>query len=439
MVSERSERAEGRADQGSASAFTAGGASREQAAAAAENIERLRVYAAFQNAIFWLPVFFLYFSSHFSLAEVLRLEALYYLFNVVLEVPSGYFSDRWGRRRTLILASASSALGALLFASGSTFGVFVLGQLAFAASFAFVSGTDTALLYDSLVAAGRAGLALGKGEPTEVAAREAELQSAQLYALAFAALVGGLLAGFDLRLAYLATALAAAGAVLVARRLFEPPRCYAAPPLRQLVDVGRQVRQPLLAWIAVFAIGMRVFSHVPYELLQPYVGLVLRGSEDAAYRSTPAAAGLMMALSMGISAWFSGRAVGLHSLLGVRGALLLSLALQALVIVSMARWLHPLVLLLLTLRSVPLALMRPIVNAAIHPRIPGSLRATYFSVQNLAGSLAFSATLVIAARCGEGSPDLTPSLLSRIAGGYAVGAVLLFALLGIWALRARSE
>ncbi len=34
-------------------------------------------YAAAFNAYFWLPVFFLYFSDHLSLAGVLRLEAIY--------------------------------------------------------------------------------------------------------------------------------------------------------------------------------------------------------------------------------------------------------------------------------------------------------------------------------------------------------------------------
>ena len=54
-----------------------------------------------------LPVFFLYFSSHLSLSEVLRLEALYCLAVVVLEAPSGYFSDRVGRRTLRVKFSYS--------------------------------------------------------------------------------------------------------------------------------------------------------------------------------------------------------------------------------------------------------------------------------------------------------------------------------------------
>ena len=58
-------------------------------------------YEATVAAMFWLPVFFLYFTSRLSLARALQLEAIYYAAIVVMEVPSGYFSDLIGRRITL--------------------------------------------------------------------------------------------------------------------------------------------------------------------------------------------------------------------------------------------------------------------------------------------------------------------------------------------------
>ena len=71
------------------------------------NVRLYPLYQAFFNAYFWLPVFFLYFSKHFSLAQVLQLEAIYYLAVVSLEVPSGYFSDVIGRRPTLLTSSSN--------------------------------------------------------------------------------------------------------------------------------------------------------------------------------------------------------------------------------------------------------------------------------------------------------------------------------------------
>ena len=61
------------------------------------NVRLYPIYQAARSSTFWLPVFFLYFSSKFDVADVLLLEAIYYGAVVALEVPSGYLSDRLGR------------------------------------------------------------------------------------------------------------------------------------------------------------------------------------------------------------------------------------------------------------------------------------------------------------------------------------------------------
>ena len=81
-----------------------------QAHPTAVNLRIYPWYVALFNAHFWMPVFFLYFLQHVSMSEVLRLEAIYYLAVVILEVPSGYFSDRFGRRPTLLIACSSLLL-----------------------------------------------------------------------------------------------------------------------------------------------------------------------------------------------------------------------------------------------------------------------------------------------------------------------------------------
>ena len=124
-----------------------------------ERLERnVRLYPRYQilfNLYFWIPVFFLYFSEFLPLGQVLRLEAIYYTTVVVLEVPSGYFSDRFGRRRTLLVSSTALATSYTLFFFGSGFADFAAAQVCLAAGMAFNSGTDTALHFDSLAALGR--------------------------------------------------------------------------------------------------------------------------------------------------------------------------------------------------------------------------------------------------------------------------------------------
>jgi len=81
-------------------------------------------YIVFSRTMAWLPVFFLFFSQHLSLEQVLQLEALYYLSVVLLEVPSGYFSDAIGRRPTLLISSIALALAYAVFLIGDNFPVF---------------------------------------------------------------------------------------------------------------------------------------------------------------------------------------------------------------------------------------------------------------------------------------------------------------------------
>lgn len=75
-------------------------------------------------------------------------------------------------------------------------------------------------------------------------------------------------------------------------------------------------------------------------------------------------AGVHMALVMFIASFVAGWSVRLRDRLGLGGALLTATALQTIIIAVMGFVLHPLVLVLVLLRSVPRALMTAPVNAA---------------------------------------------------------------------------
>jgi len=80
------------------------------------------------------------------------LQGLYYLVVVAAEVPSGVLADRFGRKTILVLGALINGLGCFLFALAHDFPTFAAGELLFGLGTAFVSGADSALLYDSLAA-----------------------------------------------------------------------------------------------------------------------------------------------------------------------------------------------------------------------------------------------------------------------------------------------
>ena len=391
------------------------------------NLRLYPFYQFFQNLLFWMPVFFLYFSSVLPIDQVLLLEGLYFFSVVVLEVPSGYFSDRVGRRLTLVLSAAGWMTGSIIFCTTSTFLPFLVAQFLYAFGMAMKSGTDTSLLYESLKTLDRS---------EEIAAREARAQTFTFVAMALSALAGGIMAGFDLRWAYVLSAIAGLVSLVIALKFAEPaPGDHLAhPPLTQLLVVVRRLRDPVLRWLMVFAVTMTVLAHVPYEFYQPYLGFLFGGG-DGGYAVTPAVAGVLTAIMMSVAAFASHWSLAVTRRLSVGGTLLAAVGTILLIIVAMGSVLHAWVMLLIVLRGAPMALTKPIMVSLIHPRLTGNVRATYLSVQSLAGRLAFSVTLVIASLAVTDMRDLSMEGLSGILLVYAVCAVVLLPVFVIGAVR----
>eukprot|EP01134_Creolimax_fragrantissima_P001686 CFRG1686T1 len=74
---------------------------------------------------------------------------------VAFEVPSGILADMIGRRFTLILATGSRLMSCIILIESTSLIHFVFSSACAGIADAMVSGTDHALIYDSLKAAGR--------------------------------------------------------------------------------------------------------------------------------------------------------------------------------------------------------------------------------------------------------------------------------------------
>ncbi|MEQ8819901.1 MAG: hypothetical protein RLY93_06620 [Sumerlaeia bacterium] len=347
-------------------------------------------YAFLSNTYFWMPVFFLFFLTYLPLEQVLLLEAIYYAGVVLLEVPSGYFSDRIGRRITLIISTLSLVTAYALFFASSSFLPFAIAQVLLATGLSFNSGTDTSLHYDALAALGR---------EEEYGPREAIVSKLGFYAGALGAVGGGVSALLELRMAYLLSLIAAAAAFVIVLAMKEPATLEkkllpSGGFFAQTRRVAARIKHPVIVFVFAFYVLMTVLNHVPYEFYQPYIERLL-ATVEADTGITPLLTGLHVALAMLIASWFAGRSIRLRDRLGLRGIFLLAAGLQTLLIGSMALVTSWVVAVLLLSRSIPRALMTAPINAAVAPLFEKEQRATYFSLQSLAGRLAFSLTLVV--------------------------------------------
>ena len=380
----------------------------------------------------WITVFFLYMSRSLPLDQVIQLSAVYSLSVFVLEVPSGYFSDRIGRRSTLLLAAAALILSHCCFIVGAGFWWFAAGQFLLAAGIAMQSGTDTAFFYDSLKVLGREG---------EYAQREANAEQWGLIMLAIATLSGGALGLIDLRLAYVFSLLSAVTMAVLVWRFVEPVHAdetTALPPSFTAVVLScfGRLRDPLLGWIFLVVIVLYALAHIVYEFYQPYITLLqLPVFEVSAY--APLISGVVISISMFGGAIGARASILWQSKLGLVGILAVAMFIQLSIVAAMAIAVSPLVLTLVFARNFPMSLVHAPVRAAIAPRISRSQRATYLSLQGLAERLFFAVLLLgLASGLDKGAPINAPTLLGILnstlwIGGVAAAVLFLFA----WQIR----
>jgi len=117
------------------------------------NIRLLTAFNFCNDFRVYAPIMVVYFqqvTGSFALATLTL--ALAKIASSAFEVPTGVFSDRIGRRRSLLLGQASSVASIALYALGTDFAVLAAGAVCEGLAFAFFSGNNEALLYDTLKA-----------------------------------------------------------------------------------------------------------------------------------------------------------------------------------------------------------------------------------------------------------------------------------------------
>ncbi len=353
------------------------------------NIQLYRWSRFLRSVIFWQAVWFLYFQNVLSATEAILLYAVYDVATTLLEVPSGYMSDRLGRRKTLIASAICALLGAALLAIGDSFTTFALGQILIGAGGAFASGTDEAMLYESLAATGR---------EDEIEAQEVTAWRFSYTALALSAITGGAMFMIAPALPFILGAVAMVGLLWVVWIMVEPPRTRdiaEGAELLRMTSLGASFRNPVLMWFFALTVMMYGFSHLPFVFGQPFILAAL--NDVGLATSAPLVSGTITAIMMGISVAASLFALRLRSMFGLPLLLLSAFALQIAISGVMALNDSAIVLVFLLLRMVPDALSRPFILGRIQPLLNDDSRATWLSLKSFAGRLLFAAALAMGA------------------------------------------
>lgn len=117
------------------------------------NIKKYYFYKFFEELMPIYPLYLLLFESkHLSVSQISLLLIIWSLPVVLLEIPSGIIADQWSRKNLLVLGSMFKVLCFLIWLYSNSFLPFAIGFIFWGISSAFCSGSEEALIFDSLKA-----------------------------------------------------------------------------------------------------------------------------------------------------------------------------------------------------------------------------------------------------------------------------------------------
>ena len=139
----------------------------------------------------FMPIIWLFYQENgLGLTDLFIIQSIYSVTIALIEIPSGYIADVLGRRNSMIIGMFFGFIGMIIYSFSFGFEGFLMAALSLGIGQSFISGSDTALMYDSLVQLKRS---------NEFIKLEGRTISMGNLAEAFAFIVGGLLAEISLR------------------------------------------------------------------------------------------------------------------------------------------------------------------------------------------------------------------------------------------------
>jgi MFS family permease len=309
---------------------------------------------------------------------VLAFEAAWWIFVISLEIPTGIITDRWGRKRSLVVGSLLFTLGFLVFGFSASPVLLLSAYLIWGLGDSFISGTDTAFLFETLEK---------KRAAEKYAQYEGFLNSGAFLIIAMTTALGPiLLLWTPLSVPFILTALF--GLILVCASMFlSEPRTQESS-IEDSRAVGFKSTISVLADPSVAGIiCLKAIPEMSVAILLLTLPLTLSNYGLPTFQF-----GWWMALIfvlMGFSSIWAGRAIHFLSLPKWFGMASFASAMAIILSTATHVWLFP----LCVLPALFLPLLEPHVNQYLAERAVQSNRATILSVANAAMSVVIATSI----------------------------------------------
>jgi len=232
-----------------------------------KNIPLLNIFAGLKMALLPMAIITLFWKDQIglSLAEILLLQAIFSLATLVMEFPSGYISDRIGYRFALNLACLLGITGWATYTLAGSFTGVLIAELQLGASYAFISGADSALLYETLRYDSR---------EEHYAKYDGRMTAWAQAGEAIGAVGAGVLYGWFPLLPFVLQVGVWVAALAICRNLKDipAPARETISHLQEATDIARKAfSQPGIRYAILLAALLGLSSFYPVWLIQPYM------------------------------------------------------------------------------------------------------------------------------------------------------------------------
>jgi MFS family permease len=233
------------------------------------NIRKLYAFSFLQMTLFPMAIITLFWKDHIglSLTQILLLQSIFSAATLALDYPAGYISDRLGYRCALNIAAVLGIVGWGIYTVADSFGTVLLAEILLGMSLSFISGTDSALLYETLRA---------QGQEQSYAHHEGRMNGFGQFGEAAGALLAGVIYAYAPTLPFFLQVGVWVIALVVTRQLADTHRERAPRTRSHLAEALATVSYAFkdnrhLRYTILLNTVLGIASFFPVWLIQPYM------------------------------------------------------------------------------------------------------------------------------------------------------------------------
>jgi MFS family permease len=339
------------------------------------NIWKFYIYKFLRECVFWIPIITLFWQDNgLNLTQIMLLQSLFAAGVFILEIPTGAIADKVGRKFTLALSGLFSIAGFAVYAISGNFWQFLAAEMILAFAATFMSGADSAFIYDSLKQ-------VKKEDQFKRVMGNAK--SLAFLSAGISAIIGGLIAAHNLRATFWLSVLAMFLMFLISLSFYEPKNYEKTKKSyhRHIVESLKEAfNNKELLFLLLFYAFVSLFARINLWFYQPYM-------KDA---------GLALAFFGVVWAGFnifaiigSKSANKLESFLGEKTSLYLIAGSIAITTFIMGGYFAIIGLGLILVQQFIRGFNSPVLDAYTHKHLSSHNRATLMSIQGMLASLMF--------------------------------------------------